>query len=511
MPITANRMPGFAASAYNVGLTGATGPMGPQGPQGEPGTPGGPPGPEGSQGPEGPEGPIGPEGPQGETGATGATGATGPQGETGPAGAMGPEGPEGPSGASDWADITGKPSTFPPSVHNHPQSEVTNLVSDLALKAPLAAPVFTGDARAVTPATGDNDTSIATTAFVNTAVLTYAAPFDALAYNGMQINGSCEISQERGSTSFYTPSAGSPVAVHVQDGWRLYYLGAATLGVSAFPQYASAPSGFINSIMLQAAVGLASLAAGDYVQLVHVMEGYRIARLGWGAIAAQSITIGFWVLTTVTGTMSVTIRNGTSNRSYITNVAISAASTWEYKTLTVPGDTTGTWVKDNTAGMTITFCSGAGATHRVGTAGSWTATGNYATSATTNFFGTTSNSVSVTGLTVMPGSQAPTAAQSALIMRPYDQELTTCQRYLEVHDVAITLLPAAGTYIFDHPFRASKRIAPTMSTLVAPAYAGGASGATFNNITKDSVGLSYTSVGTGSYFANWKIMADARL
>ena len=85
-------------------------------------------------------------------------------------------------GSTAWADITGKPATFPPSTHSHPQSEVTNLVADLGLKAPLASPTFTGDPKSVTPATADNDTSIATTAFVKaqsyltttTASTTYA-------------------------------------------------------------------------------------------------------------------------------------------------------------------------------------------------------------------------------------------------------------------------------------------------------------------------------------------------
>lgn len=193
-------------------IPGPPGPAGPKGadstvpgPKGDPGLPGpqGPVGPQGAAstvpGPTGPQGPIGPTGPTGPTGATstvpGPTGPAGPTGSQGPPGATGSAGATGagvPAGGAsgqvltktsttdyatqwstpvtDWTSLTGKPSTFPPSAHVHAESEVTNLVSDLAAKAPLASPTFTGDPKAPTPTAGDNDTSIATTAFVSTAL-----------------------------------------------------------------------------------------------------------------------------------------------------------------------------------------------------------------------------------------------------------------------------------------------------------------------------------------------------
>jgi hypothetical protein len=92
----------------------------------------------------------------------------------GPPGPKGDKGDPGSGGASDWADITGKPATFPPTLPIT-ESDVTNLVSDLAAKAPLASPVFTGNPVAPTPAVGDNDTSVATTAFVRSAIAAFAA------------------------------------------------------------------------------------------------------------------------------------------------------------------------------------------------------------------------------------------------------------------------------------------------------------------------------------------------
>lgn len=116
------------------GATGAQGTPGPAGPAGSEG-PAGPAGPDGATGPAGPDGPAGPQGPAGPTGPTGATGAqglTGPQGIQGPIGPQGPEGPQGPTGApgtTTWAGIVGKPTTFPPSPHNHTASEVTDFAT----------------------------------------------------------------------------------------------------------------------------------------------------------------------------------------------------------------------------------------------------------------------------------------------------------------------------------------------------------------------------------------------
>jgi hypothetical protein len=150
--------------------------------------------------------------------------------------------------------------------------------------------------------------------------------------------------------------------------------------------------------------------------------------MAWGTASAQPVTVGFWVRSNITGTLTVTLRNSAATRSYPVNVTINATSTWEWKTVTVPGCTDGVWQVTTNTGCAILFCVGAGSTFH-GTNATWNSANVFATSSTTNFMATQNNLVQITGLIMVPGSEAPSSARSALIMRPFDQELLMCQRY----------------------------------------------------------------------------------
>ena len=166
---------GGGGSSNGDGEQGPPGPPGPEGPMG----PAGPPGPQGDPGPAGADGATGPQGPQGDPGAAGATGAQGPQGDVGPQGPAGATGAQGPAGATGAQGPPGTPgaqgpqgppgvvSASPPLTFN---SGTGALTIDLSAYAPLASPTFTGDPKAPTPPFADNDTSIATTAWVTTAL-----------------------------------------------------------------------------------------------------------------------------------------------------------------------------------------------------------------------------------------------------------------------------------------------------------------------------------------------------
>jgi len=168
------------------------------------------------------------------------------------------------------------------------------------------------------------------------------------------------------------------------------------------------------------------VAAGDYAYIQHRIEGYRVARLGWGGVSAQPITISFWISASIAGTIAVSVRTNPPNRSYVVDVPL--AGGWEYKTVTIPGDTGGTWPKDNSVGMIITFAAMVGATYRT-TANAWQAGNFFGSASTSNFFPSGLNTIYLTGVVVLPGTEAPSAARSMYIMRPFDQELALCQRY----------------------------------------------------------------------------------
>jgi hypothetical protein len=190
--------------------------------------------------------------------------------------------------------------------------------------------------------------------------------------------------------------------------------------------------------------------------------------LGWGFAGAQPITIGFWTAHVRTGVYSVSITNAASNRCYVTTYTQNVSNTTEYKTITIPGDTTGTWAKDNTTGLQINFTQAAGATYTTASPNVWQSGAFYAATGQVNAVAATSDSFRITGVIVLPGTQAPTAAQSPLIMRPYDQELVTCKRYYynasgSYGGLASTPKIASSVYYFPVEMRAAPTITGTFA------------------------------------------------
>jgi hypothetical protein len=287
----------------------------------------------------------------------------------------------------------------------------------------------------------------------------YAAPFDALAYNGMQINGSMEVSQEL--TSRTTDG-------YFIDGWRVDHVGTLAFVAATWPADSTTPAGFTKFFALSVTTAQVSMAAGEYAWISHPIEGYRVARLGWGKAGAQPITIGFWSIHHRTGVYSVAAKSG-STRSYIATYTQNVADVAEYKTITIPGDTTGTWPKDNTTGLSLVFSVACGSTYTAPAANAWQAGHYFAAPGQINGVAATSDIFRITGVVVLPGIEAPSAAQSSLIMRPYDQELLTCQRYFyngvpPLRGIALSTV-SAGRMAARHPV--TMRASPT-PTLTSP-------------------------------------------
>jgi hypothetical protein len=187
-------------------------------------------------------------------------------------------------------------------------------------------------------------------------------------------------------------------------------------------QSSTAPTGFINSILITS-LSAYSVAAGDIFALTQHIEGLNVGDLGWGTASAKTVTLSFQVRSSLTGTFGGAIQNSARNRSYPFSYTISTADTWETKTITIAGDTTGTWLTTNGIGVTVRLGLGVGSTYS-GTAGAWAASDFRSATGATSVVGTSGATFYITGVQLEVGSQA-----TSFEYRQYQQELALCHRY----------------------------------------------------------------------------------
>lgn len=227
-----------------------------------------------------------------------------------------------------------------------------------------------------------------------------------------------------------------------------------------------------------------SVLSSDVFWLAQAIEGLNIADLGWGTANAQSITLSFWVRSSLTGTFGGALRNSSGSRSYPFTYSISSANTWEQKTILIAGDTTGTWLTTNGIGINLNFGLGAGSTYS-GTAGAWAA-GNFVTATgAVSVVGTNGATFYITGVQLEKGATA-----TPFENRLYGTELALCQRYYENNystGYAVGSLSnypnnpgffingfttTSGQKLNNQPFRVQKRTIPTMTSYDGAGNAG---------------------------------------
>ena len=237
------------------------------------------------------------------------------------------------------------------------------------------------------------------------------------------INGAMVISQYNG-TSSVTPAKGQ---VYNIDRWNTQ-LTAASTGVISVQQVSDAPTGFVNSEKITVTTADTSVPSSTQYNFAQFIEGYNIADLGFGTASAKTITLSFWVKSSVTGTFSVGLTSGDGGRGYPTTYTVSVANTWEQKSVTIAGDTSGTWVSTNANGMRVIFDLGVGSSLQ-GTANTWQSAFVYAVSGSTRIIGTLNATIQFTGVQLEVGSSA-----TGFEYRQYQQELALCQRYCYAQD-----------------------------------------------------------------------------
>ena len=185
------------------------------------------------------------------------------------------------------------------------------------------------------------------------------------------------------------------------------------------------PTGFTNYLGVTSQSNY-SVLTGDYYIIRQSIEGYNVADLGFGTANAKTITLSFWVRSSLTGTFGGALQNSGSARSYPFSYTISSANTWEQKTITIAGDTSGTWLTTNGVGLIAQFGLGVGSTFS-GTAGAWASANYVSATGATSVVGTNGATFYITGVQLEIGSSA-----TPFERRLYGQELDNCKRYYQL-------------------------------------------------------------------------------
>jgi hypothetical protein len=228
------------------------------------------------------------------------------------------------------------------------------------------------------------------------------------------INGDMVINQRNLGTVTVTASGYNTV-----DRWQANQTASSKYSVQ---QSTTAPTGFSNSILCTS-LSAYSVSSSDIFFLVQPIEGYNTVDLSWGTANAKTVTLSFWTRSSLTGTFGGALANATQDYCYPFTYTISAANTWEQKTVTITGATAGTWVTTNGVGMQVIFGLGGGST-RSATAGSWTTSAIYTATGATSVVGTNGATFYITGVQLERNTTA-----TPFEWLPYGTELALCQRY----------------------------------------------------------------------------------
>jgi hypothetical protein len=260
-----------------------------------------------------------------------------------------------------------------------------------------------------------------------------------------------------------------------------------------------------------------SVGASDFNYVMQGIEGFNVADLGFGSAAAATVALSFWVRSSLTGNFGGALRNkiAGADRGYPFTYAISAANTWEQKTIIIAGDVTGTWATNNSGSLAVCFGLGTGSTYS-NTSGAWAA-GNYIQSTSTvSVVGTNAATFYITGVQLEKSSTA-----TSFDYRPYGTELSLCQRYFEKSfsintavangvgqnttdgcmDTLFNAYSTAEGFFGSVTFQVSKRNSPTITYYKAGDGATNGVWATFDSSWTSVTSMATTTVNTSGFLA----------
>jgi hypothetical protein len=265
------------------------------------------------------------------------------------------------------------------------------------------------------------------------------------------INGAMVIDQRNAGASVTITNTSA--STYLLDRWKADVSQASKMSVQ---QSSTAPTGFTNSLAVTS-LSAYTVGASEVFAITQIVEGFNIADFAWGTASAATVTLSFWVRSSLTGTFGIVLENSGNSRSYPATYTISAANTWEQKTVTVAGETSGTWVTNSGKGVQVKFGLGVGSTLS-GTAGAWAAADYWGATGATSVVGTNGATFYITGVQLEKGSTA-----TSFDYRPYGTEFSLCERYFQKCDTWFGAANSSTQFLGQFSVRTTMRTSPSIS------------------------------------------------
>ena len=383
---------------------------------------------------------------------------------------------------------------------------VANNVTNKTVGNTTSIPSFTFDgAGVVTSASnvaisgaGITANTVANSAFQTGSVENYSRDQYLSINRNKLINGDMRIDQRYSGANTVIPAY---TATYVMDRWFGYaqpnaskfsmqQVNSANTSASNY-EANSAPNGYTNSLKVNSTTAM-SVSTDEIYFVTQRIEGFNAYRLGWGAAGAKTVTLSFWVKSSVTGTLGGSIHNSANDYSYPFTYSIVAANTWEQKFITITGATAGSWKTDFNTGIQINFALATGSSYRA-SAGSWAATANiFGATGQTNVLASQGNTWYLTGVQFEVGGTA-----SNFEYRHYGAELNLCQRYYQNHVNGALFsgrTNSTSSIVFSVPLIVIMRGSPTITNGTMRAFSGGTFADTTNTATVSLFGQTSNSV-----------------